>query len=163
MFFSLSCLFSGSLGPRFIPGPLRSPKHRHRPEQQQSHSSDDEQKWQVWKWWAHTRQMTPRTLFVHLNCQSTSGSGCLCTCAWCDPVCTHNMSIGACSIVHTERKGAASPVLFSKNSLYVSLHFCLYVVNNGRKGVINLVFQPNQCFSCAKVLTLELLHWWKGS
>lgn len=155
-------LLSGTLGPQCIPGALRSPKHRNHPEQRQSHSSDDEQKWQLRNWWAHTRKMTPRTLFVHLNCQSTSGSGCLCTPASCDPVCTHNMFISVCSIVHVERTGATSAVLYSKNTLYVSLHFCLYILNNGRKGAINLVFHCNECFSRAEDLTLELSRWCDG-
>lgn len=35
--------------------------------------------------------------------------------------------------------GATCAVLYSKDTLYVSLHFCLYILNNGRKAAVNLV------------------------
>lgn len=50
----LFSVISGTVGPQCVPGALRSPKYRDHPEQRQSHSSDDEQKWQLRKWWAHT-------------------------------------------------------------------------------------------------------------
>lgn len=68
------------------------------------------------------------------------------------------MFISICSIVDVERTGATSALLYSKNTLYVSLHFCLYILNNGRKGAINLVFRCNECFSFAEDLTLDFSH-----
>lgn len=116
--FFLSFLFftSGTLGPRCVPGPLRSPKQRNHPEQRQSQSSDNEQKRQLRKRWAHTREMTQRTLFVHLNCQSTSGWKCLCTRAQYDPVCTHDMCISVC-----RARGELHPQCPIQRTLFMSL------------------------------------------
>lgn len=84
----LSFLISGSLGWHCIPGAPRSPKHRDHPWQRQSRSADNEQKHQLWKWWAHSWD-DATFMFVHFNCQSTSDSVCLCTRASCDWVCAH--------------------------------------------------------------------------
>lgn len=151
-------LISGTAGPQCIPGALRSLKHQDHPGQRQSHSADNEQTRQLWKWWAHSWD-DATSVFVHLNCQSTSDSECLCTRASCNRVCVHNMFISLrLLILYRTRRACSSYIcsaLLKINIISLSILASTYSIMAGREPLTVFSSMPWMFFMCRSDLGIN--------